>query len=489
VRIVNQPPRRPFLIALIVSCGFFMNQLDSTVIATALPQMARSFHETPVNVSIGITAYVLTLAAFIPASGWMTDRYGSRTVFGSAIAVFTLGSVLCGLAPGLPAFTAARILQAIGGAMMVPVGRLVVLRSVEKHELIRAMAFVSIPGLVAPVIGPPLGGFITTYASWRWIFFLNIPIGLIGVALVAIFFANVREDERRPFDVAGFVLSGAGLAALMFGLSSLGRESASAGLAVGILAIGAVLAVLAYRHIRRSPHPLVNLETLRIRNFAIATLWGGTLFRMTIGSTPFLWPLMFQTTFGMSAFVSGLYMMACTGGDLGAQAFCRKVVRHFGFRNTLVFNGFACTALFAACVTFAPGSPPAFIIAVLLAIGVSRSLQFTSLNALGYVDVPPPLMSSATSLAGTLQQLSIGMGVAFGALILHVAAQARGEAAQSYSLGDFHVAFVAMTVIALGSTFHFLRLGASAGEAARGRPPSDQGDTQLTRVEKVGTST
>jgi EmrB/QacA subfamily drug resistance transporter len=474
---VTQPPRRPILIALIVSCGFFMNQLDGTVIATALPQMARSFHDTPVNVSIGMTAYLLTLAVFIPSSGWMADRFGSRTVFGSAIAVFTIGSVLCGLAPTLPAFTAARILQAIGGAMMVPVGRLVVLRSVEKHELIRSMAFVSIPGLVAPVIGPPLGGFITTYFSWRWIFFLNIPIGLAGIVLVALFFANIREEERRPFDLAGFVLGGGGLAALMFGLTSLGHAGADPHLAIGMLLAGAVLAVFAYLHVRRAPYPLVNLETLRIRNFSIATLWGGTLFRITIGSTPFLWPLMFQTTFGMSAFTSGLYLMACTGGDLGAQVFCRKIVRHFGFRNTLVVNGFLCSALFAACISFAPSSPAWFIIVVLLAIGVARSLQFTSLNALGYVDVPPPLMSSATSLAGTLQQLSIGLGVAFGALILHVAG------------GDFRVAFLAMTLIGLGSTAHFLRLRPTAGDAARGRPAADQGETQLTRVENAGSST
>jgi EmrB/QacA subfamily drug resistance transporter len=471
---VNPPPNvpplhRPILIALIVSCAFFMQQLDGTVIATALPQMAISFNDTPVNVSIGMTAYLLTLAVFIPSSGWMADRFGARTIFGSAIAVFTIGSVLCGLASTLPLFTAARMLQAVGGAMMVPVGRLIVLRSVEKHELIRSMAFVSIPGLVAPVLGPPLGGFITTYFTWRWIFFLNIPIGLIGIALVALFFANVRSEERRRFDALGFVLSGAGLACLMFGFTALGRSADDLAVTLPILAAGAVLAVLAYRHIRVHPEPLVNLETLRIRNFAIATLWGGSLFRITIGSTPFLWPLMFQTSFGMSAFVSGLYMMACTGGDLSAQTLTRKIVRRFGFRNVLVVNGFICTAFFAACVAFRPSLPAAFIILVLLAIGMSRSLQFTSLNALGYVDVPAPLMSSATSLASTIQQLSIGVGVAFGALVLHVAAGARGDASATYSLADFHVAFVAITLISLGATLHFLRLRPSAGAAASGR--------------------
>ncbi len=466
----DPPPHRPILIALIVSTAFFMQQLDGTVIATALPQMAISFHDTPVNVSIGMTVYLLTLAVFIPASGWMADRYGARTIFGSAILVFTIGSVLCGLASTLPLFTLARMLQAIGGAMMVPVGRLIVLRSVEKHELIRSMAFVSIPGLVAPVLGPPLGGFITTYFTWRWIFFLNIPIGLAGIALVAIFFQNLRSEERGPFDLIGFVLSGAGLACLMFGFTSLGHAGGSAAFSILFLTIGAALAVLAYRHFRRHPQPLLNLETLRIRNFAIATVWGGSLFRITIGSTPFLWPLMFQTSFGMSAFTSGLYMMACTGGDLGAQALTRQIVRRFGFRNVLVINGFICTAFFAACLAFRPGLPAAIIIFVLIAIGMSRSLQFTSLNALGYVDVPVPLMSSATSLASTIQQLSVGVGVASGALILHLAARSHGEGSSTdYSLADFQVAFVAMTVIVLGSTLHFLRLRPTAGAAASGR--------------------
>ena len=471
---MNPPPtipplHRPILIALIVSCAFFMQQLDGTVIATALPQMAISFNDTPVNVSIGMTAYLLTLAVFIPSSGWMADRFGARTIFGSAIAVFTIGSVLCGLASTLPLFTAARMLQAVGGAMMVPVGRLIVLRSVEKHELIRSMAFVSIPGLVAPVLGPPLGGFITTYFSWRWIFFLNIPIGLVGIVLVALFFQNLRSEDRRRFDAVGFVLTGAGLACLMFGFTSLGRTTGDAAVSIATLAVGAVLAGFAYRHVRRHPEPLLNLETLRIRNFAIATLWGGSLFRITIGSTPFLWPLMFQTSFGMSAFVSGLYMMACTGGDLSAQALTRKIVRSFGFRNVLVVNGFVCTAFFGLCVAFRPSSPAIFIILVLLVIGMSRSLQFTSLNALGYVDVPVPLMSSATSLASTIQQLSIGIGVAFGALVLHTAARARGEASAAYSVADFHIAFVAITLIAFASTLHFLRLRPSAGAAASGR--------------------
>jgi len=325
---------------------------------------------------------------------------------------------------------------------------------------------------VAPVIGPLLGGFITTYFSWRWIFFLNIPIGLAGIALVAIFMPNPRADERRPFDVVGFVLTGAGLAALMFGINSLGRSSGSIGLTLATLTAGVAFATLAYRHIRRHPHPLVNLATLRIRNFAIATLWGGSLFRITIGSTPFLWPLMFQTSFGMSAFASGAYMVACTGGDLGAQAFVRKVVRRFSFRNLLIVNGFACTLLFAACATFSPSSPPAFIIVTLIAIGISRSLEFTTLNALGYVDVPTPLMSSATSLASTIQQLSIGLGVAIGALILDVAARSRGEASQVYSLTDFHIAFVAMALFAFAATLHFLRLQPTAGAAARGLEPA-----------------
>lgn len=478
---VTEVPRRPLLIALIVSSAFFMQMLDGTIIATALPQMAQSFRDTPVNVSIGMTVYLLTLAVFIPTSGWMADRFGARTVFGGAIVVFTLGSILCGMSMTLGEFTAARILQAIGGAMMVPVGRLTVLRTAPKNELIRSMQFITIPGLVAPVLGPPLGGFITSYASWRWIFYLNVPIGLAGVVLVMLFMQNFRTEERRPFDVTGFVLSGAGFASLMYGISQISHSETNWPVALAVLAIGAGLAAGAIVHARHHPHPLIDLATLRIPTFALATVWGGSLFRITVGATPFLWPLMFQVNFGMSAFASGLLIAWCAAGDLGMQTLTRPILRRFGFRNVMLVNGSLCTVAIFACMVFGPQTPQFVIAAILLAIGILRSLQFTALHALSYVDIPPPLMSSATALAATVQQLSIGFGVAFGAFTLHVAAQLHGGS-QTYSVTDFRIAFAAIGVCALLSTLHFLRLAPTAGVEASGHGTTPGSSVSASRA-------
>src|SRR5580693_2031433 len=250
-------------IALVVAGAFFMENLDGTVIATALPQMAQSFHVGPVSLNVGMTAYMLTLAVFIPISGWIADRFGARTVFGGAIAVFTISSIFCGFCNGLGEFVVARIIQGVGGAMMVPVGRLVVLRSTEKQHLLRATAFITWPGLIAPVLGPPVGGFITTYASWRWIFFLNVPIGALGLLAVFLFMVEQREDRGRPFDALGFVLSGAGLALLMFGFELLGRGDTAGTTIAGVLGAGAVLAAFAWRHANSHPTPMLDLSALR----------------------------------------------------------------------------------------------------------------------------------------------------------------------------------------------------------------------------------
>ncbi len=258
------PPARPTTIALLVASAFFMENLDGTVIATALPQMARSFDVAPVDLSFGMSAYLLTLAVFIPISGWAADRFGSRTVFASAIAVFTASSILCGLSDGLWTFTAARVVQGIGGAMMVPVGRLVVLRSTEKANLMRAIATITWPGLVAPILGPPLGGFITEYANWRWIFLLNLPLGLIGLGLSFWLIPNLRETHGRPFDGRGFLLSGSACVAVMYGMELIGQRSSNLLWAACAIGIGALLAVAAVRHMRRKEHPLLDLGAARI---------------------------------------------------------------------------------------------------------------------------------------------------------------------------------------------------------------------------------
>lgn len=445
-----------------------MEMLDGSVIATALPQMARSFHDSAVNLSIGMSAYLLTLAIFIPSSGWMADRFGAKTIFLSAITVFTAASVLCGLADTLAVFTAARIVQGVGGAMMVPVGRLVVLRGTEKHDLINVMQFISTPGLIAPVLGPPVGGFITTYSSWRWIFFLNIPIGLLGLALVWKFMTEYREEARRSFDTPGFILSGTGLASLLFGLDQLGRPSVAPGLTAGLIGTGAIVCAVAVLHLRRTAEPLLDLSLFRIPTFATSTLFGGSSFRMVIGTLPFLWPLMFQVGFGMTAFASGGLTIACAAGDFCMKFFSRRVLRRFGYRQTLVVNGFCVALGILACAGFGRATPPAVIAGVLFVIGLMRSVQFASFNALTYGDIPPARMSAASSLASTSQQMSFGLGIAFGALALHVAELWSRGAAPGLTIGDFRTAFAATAALCVFSALTFTRLDKNAGASTSG---------------------
>jgi len=463
------PERRYLLIALIVASALFMELLDASVIATALPQMAVAFHENPVNLSIGMSAYMLTLAIFIPASGWIADRYGSKRIFLIAIATFTVASVLCGLSNGLLEFTAARILQGIGGAMMVPVGRLVVLRVSDKRDLINAMQFLTTPALIAPVLGPPIGGFITTFSSWRWIFYLNVPIGLLGLALVLIFMQEHRATVRRDFDTLGFVLLGCGVGALLFGIDQLGRPALAATVTAALIGGGALLCALAFLHLRRTPHPVIDLSLFRVSTFAQGALTSGNAFRVMVGAMPLLWPLLFQVDFGMTAFASGALVIACACGDLLMKFFAVRVLRRFGFRNTLAYNGVLVALAMCACVTFTAATPVAAIAIVLFVIGVVRSVEFGAFNAIIYVDIPPEKMSGATSIAGMLQQMSFGTGVAFAALVLHFAALHNHGSAQTYTVADFRAAFVAVSVLGLAGAYGFSRLHPHAGAEASGQ--------------------
>ncbi len=456
------------LIALIVGCAFFMEMLDGTVIATALPQMARSFHEQPVNLAIGMSSYLIALAIFIPSSGWIADRFGSKTTFAWAIVVFTLASVLCGFANALLPFIAARMLQGIGGAMMVPVGRMVVMRSSDKRDLIRLTQYITTPGLVAPVLGPPIGGFITTYATWRWIFFLNIPIGIAGLVLVLLFMHNHRIEERRSFDVVGFVLSGTGLAALVFGLDQLARPSVAPSSIALLLGGGAIVTAAAIVYLRRAKHPILDLSLWQIPTFARGTLFAGTAFRVVIGTTLLLWPLLFQVGMGMTAFASGLVIIGCACGDLTMKAYALRILRTFGFRRTLVINGLIAACALSLCATFTASTPVAAIVAVLFLIGLSRSVQIGSFNALTYVDVPPHRMSAATSLASTIQQLAWGIGVAVATSILAMVALVRHPGVSGDTIDDFRFAFIPIAALAVFSALDFLRLDPHAGAEATG---------------------
>src|SRR6266446_6313381 len=440
--------QRPVLVALLVAGSFFMENLDGTVIATALPQMARSFGISPVDLNMGMTAYMLTLAVFIPVRGWMADRLGARTVFSSAIALFTFASVLCGFSNSLWEFTASRILQGIGGAMMVPVGRLVVLRIAEKKDLLRSIAYITWPGLVAPVLGPPVGGFITTYSSWRWIFYLNVPLGVVALALAWWWIKDEPDRASRPFDWLGFALAGTCCVAFMYSLELMGRQTSqwsTIGLFLGYSVLAGWLAV---HHMHRAAHPLINFACLRIPTFAVA-IWGGSLFRIAIMASPFLLPLLFQVAFGMNAFQSGLLVLTMFAGNLAMKTATTPLLRRFGFRKVLVTNGLISGALIAGCGFLVPQTPRLAIMGLLFLHGLSRSMQFTSLNTLAFADIPKPLISSATSFAAVVQQMGMGMGVAVGAVMLRAAAWMRGEHSGVPSLMDFHIAFWIVGIMAL----------------------------------------
>ena len=334
----TMPARQARRVALIVAVAFFMQLLDSTIISTSLPQMGQSFGVPAVAMSIGITVYMLTMAVFVPLSGWLADRFGARNIFLIAIALFTLASIACGVSENLTQFVAARAVQGLGSALMTPVGRILVLRNASKSELLNATALITWPALFAPVVGPVLGGFITTYLSWHWNFFINIPLGLAGLALVARFIPGDREAETRPLDWPGFLLTSIGLAALLYGLERIAHPEDGILPTVVLLAAGILVGWLAIRHLRRAPHPLLDLSSFRVLTFAISTLAAGTIFRVAINATPFLLPLLFQLGFGLSPVDAGLMILAYFLGNLGMKTVTTPTLRRFGFRTVMVLS-------------------------------------------------------------------------------------------------------------------------------------------------------
>jgi EmrB/QacA subfamily drug resistance transporter len=454
-------------ISILVATAFFMENLDGTVIATALPDMGKSFHANPVDLNIGMTAYLLMLAVFIPISGWVADRVGARTVFVTAIGIFTASSILCGLSTGIVSFTGARVIQGIGGAMMVPVGRLVVLRTTEKHNLIDAITFITWPGLIAPVVGPPVGGFITTYASWHWIFFLNVPLGIVGMVLSSRLIPNLREDESKPFDWIGFILSASACVSFVYGMELVGRETAAWKPTAAYLITGVVLGVLSVIHLLRVPAPLLNLRLLKIKTFGIA-LQGGSLFRIAISVSPFLLPLMFQIGFGLNAFKSGLLMLGLFTGNLLMKSVVTPILRRFGFRTVLTVNGILHAVLMACCALLFPQTRWIIVLLVLFVNGLSRSMQFTAVGTLAFADISKPDMSYATSFFSMITQMSMGMGVAVGAIALRIAGSFTGNSVGTPTTKEFHIAFLLVAVLCVIATLDCFILEPDAGDAVSG---------------------
>jgi EmrB/QacA subfamily drug resistance transporter len=474
---VSTPRTSPRIVSLIVASAMFMEQLDGTVLATALPAMARSFHADPLHMNVALTSYLLTLAMFIPASGRIADRFGSRTVFRTAIGVFTLGSIACAQAPNLAFLVAARMLQGAGGAMMSPVGRLVMLRAVSKSDLVRAMAWLMIPATIGPIVGPPVGGFLVTYLSWHWIFYINVPIGIAGIILVTRYIEQTREPTRTQFDLRGLLLCGTSLASLLFGLEMATRGVGSPLVTGGIVGLG-ILAATAYAlHARRHPRPMLDFRLLRIKTFGFSVLCG-SLSRIGVGAMPFLLPMMLQLGFGMSAARSGTITFATSVGSLLMRFVAPALLRRLGFRAVLTWIGFLATLLLAATAAFRPSWPIGAIYLVLVLNGFFQSLQFMAYNTIAYADVPKERMSAATSFYTTFQQMTLTVGIALSAATLATSIRLTGHATPD--LLDFSAAFLFVSTISLLAPMIATRLDKSAGVELSGH--RDRAPAPLSRL-------
>ena len=446
----------------------FMGSLDSTVIATALPQMAHAFHMPPVDLSLGITVYILVMAAFLPLSTWVADRLGARSVFAGAIAAFAVASVLCAFSRNLPEFVGARVLQALAATLMAPVGNLVLLRSTAKEDLVRVIAISTTPALVAPVIGPAVGGFIVTFMTWPWIFLLNIPIAVAGFALALRYIPDLRAKERRPFDWTGFISTGLALALVIYGLDRISAPGANRLLAGGLILAGLAAGAFAIRHSLHARHPLIALTPLRIQTFAASALTGGSLARTPFRAFGFVLPLLFQVGLGLSAFQSGILILGYNGGDFLLKAIANQTLRRFGFRSSLAVTTVLTAAATASWSLFGPGTPFWLIFAVMAASGMAKSVLMTGMVSLTFADVAHEEMGAAAVLSNVINQTTGALAITLAAIILNLNAAARGAQGGRIGLADCRVAVAALAVIGLCALPSFLRLPPDAGAQVSG---------------------
>jgi EmrB/QacA subfamily drug resistance transporter len=454
------------LIPLIVATALFMENMDSTVIATSLPAIAADIGSSPLTLKLAITSYLLSLAVFIPASGWTADRFGARAVFSIAVAVFMVGSIGCALSSSVTQFVIARIVQGAGGAMMTPVGRLVLLRSIDKSALVNAMAWVTVPALVGPVIGPPLGGFITTYLSWHWIFLINIPIGLLGIFMALRYIDPIRSEDPERFDLYGLVLAGIGLGGIAFGLSVAGLGLLPWPVVMALIAVGSISMTLYVIHAKRTASPVLDFTLMRLPTLR-ASIIGGFLFRLGIGALPFLLPLLMQVGFGLSPFKSGLVTFSSAVGAMGMKTLAARIIRTFGFRNIMTINAVVSSVFLAACALFTASTPLLLIMIILVVGGFFRSLQFTAINTVAYAEVEPAQMSRATTLVSVNQQLAISAGVAVGAFSVETTMWMRHLTELNAEV--FAPAFVVVSVISAASCYFFWQMPDDAGQEISGR--------------------
>lgn len=465
VALSTQPRADPRMIAAIVASALFMQNLDSSAIVTALPAMARDLGEEPARLGVAVTSYLVSLTVFIPLSGWVADRLGAKRVFMAAIVLFTLASALCARSNGLAELVGARVLQGLGGAMMVPVARLLLLRQIRKDEMLSAMAWLTMPAMIGPIAGPPLGGFLTDAFGWRAVFLINLPIGVVGLALVAWKIPAVPPANPGPPDKLGLFLLGAALALFMAGLETVGRGVLPRFLPEAALLLGLAAGIAAIRHCRRAPRLALDLSLLAVPSFRHSVL-AGSLFRIGAGATPFLVPMLLQVGFGKSASEAGLVSFATALGALAMKPLARPVLRRFGFRTVLIGTALLSAIGIAACAAFTLAWPLWAIFLVLALGGLFRSLEFTALNTLAFADLPRERLSAATSFSGTAQQLAPALGVVLATASLEAGTWLAGRGA--VSVADFAVGFLVAAGVVVAAAPFFTRLGPDAGAAVSG---------------------
>lgn len=448
-------------VTFLVTGAMFMEVLDGNIIATALPDMARSFSVHAVQLNVAMSAYLLALGVFIPVSGWIADRLGPRQVFACAIAGFTLTSVACGLVTDLHTFVALRVLQGASGALMVPVGRLLVLRHTPQAGRMAAMSNLVWPALVAPVLAPPLGGFIVNHASWHWIFFLNVPLGIVVFGLALWLIPKLEPAAHKPFDWTGFVLCGGGMFALLGALEQLTNGVDVVNLLVFMG--GGLLLAAALWHLRRAASPMLDLAPMRIATFRAAMV-GGSFSRMGISSLPFLLPLMFQLGLGMDALHSGLWLLVMFAGNLGMKTMTTPILRRFGYRPVMLLNGLLAALCLAVWALVGPATPAAVLVPMLFVSGMTRSMQFTCLGTIAFADVPERQMADANSLFNVISQVSMAAGITLGAMAIRVGQGMSGLLGFSMAAFEYKLAFVVAATVALAGLLDTLRLPQGAGD-------------------------
>jgi EmrB/QacA subfamily drug resistance transporter len=451
------------LLPWLVAVAFFMESLDTTILNTAVPTIAAALHVAPLSMKSVLASYTLSLAVFIPISGWMADRFGTRRVFASAIGIFTLGSFLCGISSNIQALVGCRVLQGCGGAMMVPVGRLTIVRTFAKSELIRAMSFVAIPGLIGPMLGPITGGLIVGYLHWRVIFFVNIPIGLLGLVMVYIHLPDYREEHSNPLDIVGLILFGSGVALLSYVLEVFGEHTLSTREVLGLLAISITLLTGYGLHAMKALHPLLRLALFRIRTFRAAVV-GSFVTRLGIGGIPFLFPLLYQVGMGFTPIESGLLMMPQAVAAMSLKLTMPKILRRFGYRTVLISNTVIIGVMIILFATIGVGTPVLLIIFQLFCYGFFTSLQYTSMNTLVYADVTEEESSSGSTIASTMQQMSISFGVATASLVTAVFIPDRFRTNPQEIVHGIHHAFFVLGGLTTLSTAVFLGLKNEDGD-------------------------